>query len=86
MFSTIKLLSKDVQWRVRVAVLLLTVTIGLSSSASDFQRTFDEIFIISFEDYVSKVREQSVNGLKNLCEHFKQEWVIHTVIPKLLEI
>ncbi|OQR91884.1 serine/threonine-protein phosphatase 2A 65 kDa regulatory subunit A [Achlya hypogyna] len=79
-------LSKDLQWRVREAVILALPSLVSSLGATYFQEHLLEMFLNAFQDMVSEVRLSTTKILKEILQVVGSEYVLESILPKLAQI
>lgn len=79
-------LSRDLQWRVREAVISTFPILAESMGADYFYNNLLEIYLAAFTDMVGQVRTSTTVILEKLLGALGSEWVLENIIPKLKEI
>ncbi len=78
-------LTKDTQWRVRMAVVQVTTDLAKQFGRDFYQKNLDPIFVSFLNDTAASVRNEGRERLKILATEFKSDWVINQFLPKLVE-
>lgn len=79
-------MTKDPQWRVRMAVIQLVGDLALQYGRDVFQKNnLEPIFLAYLTNSAAAVREIGIKKVKEIAAEFKQEWVMTNFIPKITE-
>ncbi|EQC25018.1 hypothetical protein SDRG_17095 [Saprolegnia diclina VS20] len=79
-------LSKDLQWRVREAVILALPSLVSSLGATYFQEHLLEMFLNAFQDMVSEVRLSTTKILQEILHVVGSDYILESILPKLAQI
>lgn len=79
-------LSRDLQWRVRDAVISTFPVLATNLGADYFKDHFLSIFLAAFNDTVGQVRYSANGVLEGLLVAVGSEWILEHVLPKLTQI
>ncbi|RHY31207.1 hypothetical protein DYB32_003678 [Aphanomyces invadans] len=79
-------LSKDLQWRVREAVILALPSLVTTLGSAYFQQHLLDMFLNAFQDMVSEVRLSTTKILRNILDVVGSEYILESVLPKLTKI
>ncbi|RHY41816.1 hypothetical protein DYB34_009240 [Aphanomyces astaci] len=79
-------LSKDLQWRVREAVILALPSLVTTLGAAYFQQHLLDMFLNAFQDMVSEVRLSTTKILRDILDVVGSDYVLESVLPKLSKI
>lgn len=79
-------LARDLQWRVREAVIMSIPAIAGSLGNSYFQEHLLEIYITAFKDMVSEVRSSATKILPDLLASVGSDTILQNVMPALTQI
>ena len=91
LLATLKQMTADPQWRVRMAVCELVGKLSVQLGADVYRpdgekgKDLESIFIMFFTNPAAEVRETAANMAKDIGEAFGQEWVIGEFIPKIMD-
>ncbi|KAF1332530.1 Serine/threonine-protein phosphatase, partial [Globisporangium splendens] len=78
-------LARDLQWRVREAVILSIPALAGSLGNQYFQEHLLEIYMSSFTDMVGEVRLSATKILPQLLEAVGSDYILHNIIPRLVQ-
>jgi serine/threonine-protein phosphatase 2A regulatory subunit A len=78
-------LARDLQWRVREAVILSIPALAGSLGSQYFQEHLLEIYMSSFTDMVGEVRLSATKILPQLLETVGSDYILHNIIPRLVQ-
>ena len=79
-------MTKDPQWRVRMAVIQLVGDLALQYGRDVFQKNnLEPIFLAYLTNSAAAVREIGIKKVREIAAEFKQEWVMTNFIPKITE-
>ncbi|KAK1934208.1 Protein phosphatase 2A scaffold subunit [Phytophthora citrophthora] len=79
-------LARDLQWRVREAVILSIPALAGSLGGQYFQEHLLEIYVSAFTDMVGEVRLSATKILPQLLESLGSDYVLQNVMPRLNQI
>jgi len=79
-------MTKEAQWRVRMAVFELIGEMSKMFGKEVFQKQLEGLFLTYLSNTAASVRDMGVKKARELAEKFKGEWVLATFIPKVIEI
>ncbi|KAL4137832.1 hypothetical protein PRIC2_001342 [Phytophthora ramorum] len=79
-------LARDLQWRVREAVILSIPALAGSLGDQYFQEHLLEIYVSSFTDMVGEVRLSATKILPKLLESLGSDYILQNVMPRLNQI
>ena len=83
--TTITNMTKEAQWRVRMAVFELIGELSKLFGKEVFQKHLESIFLSYLSNTAASVREMGVKKSKELAEKFKGDWVMSAFIPRVIE-
>ncbi len=83
--TTVGSMTKDAQWRVRMAVFELIGDLARLYGKDVFQKQLESIFMTYLTNTAASVREMGVNKARELAEKFKGDWVVQNFLPKVIE-
>mmetsp|Transcript_16622 Transcript_16622/g.15921 ORF Transcript_16622/g.15921 Transcript_16622/m.15921 type:complete len:98 (+) Transcript_16622:618-911(+) len=78
-------MTKDPQWRVRMAVFELIGDISKIFGREVFTKHLEHIFMSYLTNTAASVREMGIKKSKEIAEKFRQDWVVANYIPKVIE-
>lgn len=78
-------LARDLQWRVREAVILSIPALASSLGSQYFQDHLLEIYMSSFTDMVGEVRLSATKILPQLLETVGSEYILQNILPRLAQ-
>lgn len=76
-------LTKDGQWRVRMAIFELFGELGIKFGEEVFCKMIEEPFMGYLNNTAAAVRVKGVEKSGQLAEQFKESWIINNYIPKV---
>ncbi|TYZ68847.1 hypothetical protein PybrP1_001847, partial [[Pythium] brassicae (nom. inval.)] len=76
-------LARDLQWRVREAVILSIPALAGSLGSQYFQEHLLEIYMSAFTDMVGEVRLSATKILPQLLETVGSEYILQNILPRL---
>ncbi|CAI5705621.1 unnamed protein product [Peronospora effusa] len=79
-------LARDLQWRVREAVILSIPALAGSLGAQYFQEHLLEICVSAFTDMVGEVRLSATKVLPQLLESLGSDYILENIMPRLNQI
>ncbi|KAI9917812.1 hypothetical protein PsorP6_013078 [Peronosclerospora sorghi] len=79
-------LARDLQWRLRAAVVLSIPALAGSLGAQYFQEHLLEIYVSAFTDMVGEVRLSATKILPQLLEALGSDYILQNVMPRLNQI
>lgn len=79
-------LARDLQWRVREAVILSIPALAGSLGGQYFQEHLLEIYVSAFTDMVGEVRLSATKILPQLLESLGSDYIIQHIMPRLNQI
>ncbi|CAI5745816.1 unnamed protein product [Peronospora destructor] len=79
-------LARDLQWRVREAVILSIPALAGSLGAQYFQEHLLEICVSAFTDMVGEVRLSATKVLPQLLESLGSDYILQNIMPRLNQI
>ncbi|EGZ24751.1 hypothetical protein PHYSODRAFT_325833 [Phytophthora sojae] len=79
-------LARDLQWRVREAVILSIPALAGSLGGQYFQEHLLEIYVSAFTDMVGEVRLSATKILPQLLEALGSDYILQNVMPRLNQI
>ncbi|CAH0482275.1 unnamed protein product [Peronospora belbahrii] len=79
-------LARDLQWRVREAVVLSIPALAGSLGAQYFQDHLLEICVSAFTDMVGEVRLSATKILPQLLESLGSDYILQNIMPRLNQI
>lgn len=83
--TTLTNMTKEGQWRVRMAVFELIGEMSKMFGKETFQKHLESVFLSYLSNTAASVREMGVKKAKELAEKFKGDWVMSTFVPKVIE-
>jgi serine/threonine-protein phosphatase 2A regulatory subunit A len=83
--STLTSMSKEGQWRVRMAVFELIGEMSKLFAKDVFQKHLEALFMSYLNNTAASVRDMGVRKAKELADKYKGDWIITTFIPKVVE-
>jgi serine/threonine-protein phosphatase 2A regulatory subunit A len=78
-------MTKEGQWRVRMAVFELIGELSKLFSKDIFQKHLEQLFLSYLTNTAASVRETGVKKVKELADKYRGEWIIQAFIPKVIE-
>jgi serine/threonine-protein phosphatase 2A regulatory subunit A len=78
-------MTKDAQWRVRMAVFELIGELSKMFGKEVFIKHLESIFLTYLTNTAASVREMGIKKSREIAEKFKQEWIMSSFIPKVIE-
>ncbi|KAJ0401396.1 hypothetical protein P43SY_000039 [Pythium insidiosum] len=79
-------LARDLQWRVREAVILSVPALAGSLGNQYFQEHLLEIYMNAFSDMVGEVRLSATKILPQLLESVGSDYILQNIVPRLTQI
>ncbi|RLN14378.1 hypothetical protein BBJ28_00022721, partial [Nothophytophthora sp. Chile5] len=79
-------LARDLQWRVREAVILSIPALAGSLGGQYFQEHLLEIYVSAFTDMVGEVRLSATKILSSLLESLGSDYILQNIMPRLGQI
>lgn len=76
MLTTLGNMTKDGQWRVRMAVFDLIAELGSLFGKDAYHKHLDSIFMGYLTNTAASVRNKGVEKAKKLAKEFKQDWIM----------
>lgn len=83
--TTLTNMTKEGQWRVRMAVFELIGEMSKFFGKEVFQKHLEGVFLSYLSNTAASVRETGVKKARELADKYKGEWVMGTYIPKVIE-
>lgn len=83
--TTLSNMTKDAQWRVRMAVFELLGDLSKTFGKEIFLKHLETIFLQYLTNTAASVREMGINKTRELAEKFKSDWILSSFIPKVIE-
>ena len=85
--SQLSSLTKDSQWRVRMAIFEFIGIVGAEVGRETFNATLENIFFQYLDNNAASVRQMGVKKVGDLAndKSFGREWVKTRLIPKAVE-
>lgn len=83
--TTLTNMTKDAQWRVRMAVFELIGDLSKAFGKEVFSKHLETIFLSYLTNTAASVREMGIKKARELAEKFKGEWILNSFIPKVIE-
>lgn len=84
--STLTNMTKDAQWRVRMAVFELIGELSLQFGKDVFTKHLESIFLTYMSNTAASVREMGIKKSKDLAKKFRAEWIMTSYIPRVIEM
>ena len=78
-------MTKDAQWRVRMAIFELIGTLSLEFGKEMFTSKLEGIYFTYLTNTAASVRNMGVEQAAKLAESFGQDWVLESLIPKVVD-
>lgn len=78
-------LTKDAQWRVRMATVELIGAFSLAFGKDVFVSKIESIFMQYLTNTAASVREMGIEKAAEMAEKFGSDWVINTFIKSVNE-
>ena len=85
LITTFTNLTKDAQWRVRMATVELLGDLSLNFGKDVFMQKIEPIFIQYLTNTAASVREMGIKKSAEIGEKFRAEWVMSAYLPKVIE-
>ena len=85
MLSILTNLTKDAQWRVRMATVELIGEFSIEFGKDAFQRSIESIFMQYLTNTAASVREMGIEKAGEMAQKFGSDWVMNNFIPKVVE-
>lgn len=79
-------LSRDLQWRVREAVISTFPALAGNMGTDYFRENLLTIYLTAFTDMVGQVRTSTTEILEDLLGAVGSDWILENIIPKLTEM
>ena len=83
--QTLNNMTKDAQWRVRMAVFELVGDLSKLFGKDVFTKHLESIFLSYLTNTAASVREMGIKKSREIAEKFKQEWILSNYLPKVIE-
>ncbi len=83
--TTLSNMTKDAQWRVRMAVFEFIGDMSKEFGKDIFQKHLESIFITYLTNTAASVRETGIKKANELADKFKADWVVSSFVPKVIE-
>jgi len=80
--NMLMILSKEKYWRIRKAVVSLSIAIGQKSNDQAFE-DYENVLLKGLFDSAYKVRVKTIKGIKVLGQNFGSEWILGKILPHL---
>lgn len=84
--NTLTTMTKEAQWRVRMAVFELVGELSKIFPKEVFQKQLEGLFLSYLSNTAASVRETGIKKVKELADKYKSEWVVNSFIPKVNEV
>lgn len=84
--TTLSNMTKDAQWRVRMAVFELIGDLSKFFGKDVFTKHLETIFLSYLSNTAASVREMGIKKVKELAEKFKADWINSSFIPRVIEM
>lgn len=78
-------LTKDAQWRVRMAAIELIGDLSLEFGLEIYKSKLESIFMSYLDNSAASVREMAIVKVGHLAEQFKSDWVLNSFVPKVID-
>jgi len=85
LLTALTTLTKDAQWRVRMAVFELIGELSAAFGIEIFQRSLETIFMQYLTNTAASVRNMGVEKAAVLAKTFGADWAIHNFVPKVVD-
>ena len=79
-------MTKDAQWRVRMAVFELVGDLSKQFGKDLFQKHLESIFLSYLSNTAASVREIGIKKSREIAEKFKADWIMSSYIPRVTEM
>jgi len=79
-------MTKDAQWRVRMAVFELIGDLSKLYGKDVFTKHLESIFLTYLSNTAASVREMGIKKARELAEKFKADWINSSFIPRVVEM
>ncbi|DAZ97933.1 TPA: hypothetical protein N0F65_006358 [Lagenidium giganteum] len=79
-------LARDLQWRVREAVILSIPSLAGSLGSQYFQEHLLEIYVSAFTDMVGEVRLSATKILPQLLDNVGSDYIVQNILPRIATI
>merc|ERR1712166_448804 len=83
--SIISNITKDAQWRVRMAVIELVGDMAIKFGKDCFLKFLEPIFMQYLNNTAAAVREMGISKVVKMAEQFHDTWVIGFFVPAIIE-
>ena len=83
--STMNNMTKDAQWRVRMAIIELIGDLSKYFGKDVFCKHLEPIFMTYLVNTAASVREMGILKSGELAEKFKADWLLSSFVPKVIE-
>jgi serine/threonine-protein phosphatase 2A regulatory subunit A len=83
--TTLSNMTKDAQWRVRMAVFELIGDLSKAFGREVFTKHLESIFLTYLTNTAASVREMGIKKSREIAEKFKADWIVTNYIPKVVE-
>lgn len=84
--TTLTNMTKDAQWRVRMAVFELIGDLSKLFGKEVFTKHLESIFLTYLSNTAASVRDMGIKKVKELAEKFKADWIMSSFIPRVVEM
>lgn len=84
--TTLTNMTKDAQWRVRMAVFELIGDLSKLFGKEVFTKHLESIFLTYMSNTAASVRDMGIKKVKELAEKFKADWIMSSFIPRVVEM
>lgn len=78
-------ITKDAQWRVRMAVIELVGDMAIKFGKDCFFKYLEPIFMQYLNNTAAAVREMGIQKVKKMAEQFTGNWVIGFFVPRIID-
>ena len=85
LLSILTPMTKDTQWRVRMAVFELIGKLSIAFGKEIFMRSLADVFMTYLTNTAASVRSMGVTMVGQLASNFGPEWVTDFLVPKVVE-
>lgn len=78
-------ITKDAQWRVRMAVIELVGDMAIKFGKDAFLKFLEPIFMQYLNNTASAVREMGIQKVEKMAKVFTGNWVMGFFVPAIIE-
>ena len=80
----LSLMTKENNWRVRMAVFDLIGTLGVLFGKEIYQAKLSGIFMGYLHNTAASVRKMGIQKVEELAKTFKEDWIVQEFIPVVI--